>query len=1040
MRKSLLSAMLGALLIFFLVSLSEAKNHDAVKASYVKLPLSFVRNEGQKDKSVLFYEQGAGHRTAFTAQGISLSLTKSGKNNTARSEMVTLTPVDASPFTVEPLDKKAGKVNYFIGRDPSKWKTNIPTYGAILYKNIYPGIDMKFYGTNSQLEYDIIVSPHADPRKVRLSYKGIEKIFLTPQGELEIALKDGFIRQKKPVIYQTLNGRRTEIEGKFVLLGQATYGFEVGTYDRGQSLVIDPTLAYSTYLGGSGNDASYAIAVDSSGNAYVAGYTASTDFTATTGAYQTANAGGDSDVFITKLNPDGTSLVYSTYLGGSGDDGAYAIAVDSSGNAYVTGDTGSTNFPTTLNAYQTVYGGSFYDVFITKLNPDGTSLVYSTYLGGSGSDSARAIAVDSSGSSCVTGSTDSTNFPTTANAYQTTHVGGTTDAFVTKLDPDGTSLVYSTYLGGSGGDYALGIAVDSSGNAYVAGYTASTNFPTTANAYQMTHVGGTTDAFVTKLDPDGTSLIYSTYLGGTKDDLAWGIAVDSSRNAYVAGYTDSTNFTTTANAYQKAYAGGVDAFVTKLDPDGKNLVYSTYLGGTKDDLAWGIAVDSSGNAYAAGQTGSTDFPVTQNAYQMTYAGGGVDAFVAKLGPDGSALAYSTYLGGSANDYVNAIAVNSSGKTFVTGPTNSSDFPTTPNAYQTTYAEGNGDAFVTRLGSTLTVIVSGPGTVTSSPSGINCNSTCSVAFNVGEPVTLTATASPGYAFAYWSGGCSGASATCVVITSDDITATAVFDPITTKQYKLTLSKKKISGGDGTVASDDGVIQCGKTCGRSYYPGTTVTLAAHPSGSAVLAAWGGACSGTAPTCVVTMDEAKNVTATFAAPQKLTLNKQKSSNGNGTVTSDPPGITCETHCTKAYASFAYHETVTLTAVADSDTVFTGWSPSTACSVKGTNICTVTMDKARAMTAKFDGPRLLTVKNASVNGGSGRVTSSPSGIDCGETPAMAAVYFTHNSTIVLFAEADPGSTFMGWSPVSACTSTGVGTCTVTMDKAKSVTAKFTR
>jgi hypothetical protein len=399
-------------------------------------------------------------------------------------------------------------------------------------------------------------------------------------------------------------------------------------------------LVYSTYFGGSGGasggDNGNAIAVDSLGNAYVTGRTSSTDFPTTPGAFQTTYAGGFTDAFVFQLNPAGSARVYSTYLGGTDEDAGHGIAVDSSGNAHVTGHTYSADFPTTLAAFQTTYGGNA-DAFVTKLNPAGSApLIYSTFLGGSGLEYGRGIAVGSLGNAYVAGQTDSINFPVTVGAFQTTSAGGT-HAFVTKLNLTGSApLDYSTYLGGTGPDYGFGIAVDSSGSAYVTGLTSSTNFPTTVGAFQTTFAGGIapggTDAFVTKFNPAGSApLVYSTYLGGSSDDFGQSIALDSAGNAWVTGYTLSANFPTTAGAFQPTYAGGpVDAFVTKLNPAGSApLVYSSYLGGSLNDFGTGIAVDIFGNAYATGYTQSTNFPTTAGAFQTTY-GGNTDGYVTKI--------------------------------------------------------------------------------------------------------------------------------------------------------------------------------------------------------------------------------------------------------------------------------------------------------------------------------------------------------------------------------------------------------------------------
>jgi Big-like domain-containing protein/beta-propeller repeat-containing protein len=475
--------------------------------------------------------------------------------------------------------------------------------------------------------------------------------------------------------------------------------------DIGRSLAgiavsaTNPALLYSTYLSGSGDDRGHGIAVDAAGNAYVTGFTNSINFPTTGGVFQPAVSVGQ-DVFVTKLDPTGSGLVYSTYLGGNNADQGLGIALDAGGNAYVTGFTQSTNFPT-FAAFQTTLRG-VADAFVTKLNPTGSGLVYSTYLGGSDNDQGFGIALDASPipNAYVTGLTQSTNFPTTAGAFQTTFGGGTSDAFVTKLNPTGSGLVYSTYLGRSSSEQGRGIALDASPipNAYVTGFTNSTNFPTTAGAFQTTFGGGISDAFVTKLNPLGTALVYSTYLGRSLEEQGLGIALDASPtpNAYVTGFTFSSNFPTVA-AFQTTFGGVADAFVTKLNPTGSGLVYSTYLGGLTSDEGFDIGVDAVGNAYVTGFTQSTNFP-TFAAFQTTF-GGGVDAFVTKLNPTGSGLVYSTYLGGSSSEQGFGIALDPSPipNAYVTGLTNSTDFPTTPGAFQTTSAGGI-DAFVTKIGS------------------------------------------------------------------------------------------------------------------------------------------------------------------------------------------------------------------------------------------------------------------------------------------------------------------------------------------------------
>jgi len=611
---------------------------------------------------------------------------------------------NANPATrVTGVDELAGTSNYFIGNDPAKWRTNVPTYAKVKYEGIYSGIDLVYYGNQRQLEYDFIVAPGANPNRIAFDVRGAKRIRRTEHGELVFKVGEDEIRWHKPVVYQEKDGTRREIAAHYAITDTNSIAFEVAKYDASRPLYIDP-LIYSTYLGGSGQDAGYGIAVDNLGNAYVTGYTSSSNFPVTSGAFQTTCCGA----FVTKLNPTGTALVYSTYL----DNGwGRGIAVDATGNAYVTGNAGG-GFPVTPGAFQTVCGGTceYGNAFVTKLNPTGSVLVYSTYLGGSGvyGDLGTGIAVDNSGNAYVTGQTSSTNFPVTPDAFQTTFGDGSTDAFVTKFNPQGSALVYSTYLGGSGYDLGNGIAVDSLGSAYVSGSTESTDYPVTPGAFQTACGGGTTggcyDAFVTKFNPQGSALVYSTYLGGSGNDYNPNIAVDSSGNAYVTGTTQSTDFPVTPGAFQTTCGSArhcENAFVTKLNPTGSALVYSTYLGGS-GDTGNGIAVDSSGNAYVTGQTGRR-FPVTRGAIQKI---GNLAAFVTKLNPTGMALVYSTLLGGSDSDscwqtWGQSIAVDSFDNAYVTGATCSNDFQTTPGAFQTTCggdscADPNGDAFVAQL--------------------------------------------------------------------------------------------------------------------------------------------------------------------------------------------------------------------------------------------------------------------------------------------------------------------------------------------------------
>ncbi|HEY4882373.1 MAG TPA: SBBP repeat-containing protein [Myxococcales bacterium] len=585
-----------------------------------------------------------------------------------------------------------GKVNYLVGSNARTWRTNIATYARVTYRDLYPGIDLTYYGREGQLEYDFVVRPGADLRRILVGFSGAEKLEVDAQGDLLLRTGPDVIRQRKPIAYQEVNGMRREIPVSYVLKGAHRVAFKVAAHDSSRPLIIDPALFYSTYLGGSIRDGGQGIAVDSAGNAYVTGLSNSPDFP-TAGAFQGTLAGGF-DAFVTKINAVGSALVYSTYLGGSGDDYGLGIAVDAAGNASLTGSTNSLNFPTTLAAFQRAPGGSA-DAFVTKLNSSGSALIYSTYLGGSGDDVGQGIKLDSLGNAYVTGSTSSADFPTMA-AFQGT-LAGSFDAFVTKLNLAGSApLLYSTYLGGSSDDRGFGVAVDSTGNAYVTGYTTSTDFPTTSGALQTANAGGS-DGFMIKLNPAG-SLSYSTYLGGSGQDIGQAIAVNAAGSAFVTGRT-SGNFPTTAGAFQSAFGGGVnDAFVTRLNPSGSTpLVYSTYLGGSGDDVGYGIALDGSDDAYVTGYTNSLNFPTTAGVFQTTFGGGLFDAFVTKLNPAGSApLLYSTYLGGGGADAAQGIAVDALLNAYVTGFTGSTNFPTTPGAFQTTLRGSVFNAFVTKI--------------------------------------------------------------------------------------------------------------------------------------------------------------------------------------------------------------------------------------------------------------------------------------------------------------------------------------------------------
>jgi hypothetical protein len=669
-----------------------------VRDAYGQLPLSFEANRGQTDEEVNFLARGAGYMLSLSPTEAIFALTRKAKESPLAVLRMNLVGANGRA-DVEGLNELEGKVNYLIGKDPTRWRTDIPTFSRVRYTEVYPGIDVVYYGNQKQLEYDFVVAPGRDARAIELEFAGAEVVEVEAEtGDLLLTVREATIRQPKPFIYQEVAGARRTVEGGYVLDEGGRVRFALGEYDAALPLVIDPVLVYSTYLGGSGSDEGNDIKVDSAGNAYICGNTASTNFPVANAIQSTfggANFVGARDGFVTKLNAAGTAMVYSTYLGGNSDDRCNKIAVDSAGNAYVGGETNSTNFPT-ANAFQGTYGGGLSDAFVAKLNATGSAFVYSTFLGGDIFDAAHAMTIDSAGNAYITGRTTSANFPT-VNAIQGAYSGGpNADAFVTKLNAAGSALVYSTYLGGTGFEAGFSIAVDSSGNAYLTGQVNGAGFPT-VNPIQATFGGGAPDgdAFVTKINSAGTAFVYSTYLGGSDNDIGFEIAVDSSGSAHVAGSTFSTNLPT-ANAFQSTLKGTSDGFVTKLNVAGTAFVYSTYLGGTNGDSVNGVAIGTNGNAYIAGGTTSADFP-TVNPTQGA-SGGTTDAFVAQFNAAGSALLYSTYLGGSGAEAALAIAVDSSGSMYTAGRTSSTNFPVV-GPIQSTNNGGALDVFVSKLSDT-----------------------------------------------------------------------------------------------------------------------------------------------------------------------------------------------------------------------------------------------------------------------------------------------------------------------------------------------------
>jgi len=715
-------------------SVFDGRRETRLRDAFRQLPLRFEANIGQTDPEVKFLSRQLGFNLFLTDRDALMVLTapSAGQSSDATIPFFRLTWIGGNTNArMEGIGELQVKSNYFLGNNETHWQTDIPNYVRVRYDDIYPGVDLVYYGEHGQLEYDLIVRPGARADAIRLGIQGASEISLDADGNLIVKIGREQFQLHKPIIYQparssygsgiaNTSGReqrslaidRRSIDGRYVLKGDHEVWFDVAEYDHTRPLIIDPQLTYSSYLGGSANDIIQKVAIDSKGNAYIIGSSKSLDFPHT--APFQGQLSDNNKVVISKLNPDlagAASLIYSTYLGGSAESIGRGIAVDSQGQIYIVGDTSATNFPVTSGAYRTACqiqaGQCSTDVFAAKINTSGNRLLYSTYLGGTGTDSAFALAIDTVGHLFLTGPTDSSDLPVTRGAFQASFAGGPSkfgDAFVAEINPAGdgkSDLRYLTYLGGSGSEQSWGIAVDHLGAILIAGSTASNDFPvTSSNAYQTAYSGSGKlqlgDAFIAKINPAGQGrgdLIYSTYLGGNGDDRGESIAVDASNQVYVTGLTESSSFPVTqSTAYQATFGGGDclgspcdDAFIVKLDTSARgpsSLVYSTFFGGNSFDLGHAIAVDDLGRVYVAGETASTNFPLA-NAIQNKCAAGCTpipidDVFVAKFDltrAKAAGLLFSTYLGGNDVDTAWGIAADSAGNAYVVGHVFSKDFPT-----------------------------------------------------------------------------------------------------------------------------------------------------------------------------------------------------------------------------------------------------------------------------------------------------------------------------------------------------------------------------
>ena len=686
-----------------------ADERKRIEEDYNLLPLRFEPNRGQSRSDAEFIAQGPTYSALFKEDETDFLLA-SRTTETAYLKLVLLNASRNAKITGE--DRLPGTANYFLGNDSEQWHTGVPTFQRIRYANLYPGTDLIYYGIDGRLEFDFQVSPGADPDSIRLLFEGAQSLKIDEEGNLTVAARGGHVSFIKPSIYQpSSNGGKDNVKGSFKIVKGITVGFNIDRYDHSRPLIIDPIFNYSTYIGAPYAVAT-AVAVDQEGEAFVTG-SANLNFPTTPGSYQpvavsavgtNGTAAATARIFVAKLNSSGTALLYSTFLSGSGMDSSYGLALDGGGDAFIVGSTSSTDFPTTTGALQTQNTASQNKGFVAALNSTGSALLYSTYLGGSTATSVSRVTLDASGNAYVTGSTQDTDFPTTAGAFQTASATKTTaglnSAFVAKLNSSGSGLVYSTYLGGNQSDTSNAIAVDGAGAAYVGGNTTSTNFPTTAGAFQQSTESNKQAGFIAKLNATGTSLAYSTFLSGNNVDAVTAIALDSTGAVYATGDTTSPNFPITAGAYQTEIGFNgfgfpqTNAFMSKLNAAGSALEYSTFLGGNSSsyladlgDAGNAIQLDGQGNAIVSGTACTTDFPITLGAFEpqnlAMETSNQCSSFLTKLTPvSNTPLVYSTYLGGSGDqtpyygDRASSAAIDPSGNVYVVGYTVSVDFPTT----------------------------------------------------------------------------------------------------------------------------------------------------------------------------------------------------------------------------------------------------------------------------------------------------------------------------------------------------------------------------
>ena len=660
----------------------------------------FEANLGQANRDIDFLTRRMGHSLYLNPQGFVLELRSSLYDHRTITARLAGANPNVSGLGIGLLP---GTTNYYLSSDTKEWVTDVPMYNAVLFENVYDGIDLKYYWTEGNLEFDFYVSPHSDPSAIRLEFEGSDMISVDDRGDLVLAVGDETVRMRAPTVYQFAEGHTDNVAARYFLLDKYSVGLWLGEYDDSTQLIIDPVVevTYSTYLGGVSSDFAGDVVLGSDGSAYVTGFTTSVNFpVAPVGS---GILRGTRDAYVTKFSPDGSTIVYSTFIGGSAREEGQTIGITSDG-IYIAGITDSSDFPTTVGAFDESYNGDD-DGFIVKLDGAGM-LVFASYIGGSAFDTATDLVVDSAGRPVIVGWTNANDFPVTVGAFDETW-NGDSDCYVLQMSVNGADLLYSTFLGGSGGDECHSVGIDGADRAHVAGATTSPDFPVTAGALDAS-LNGTSDWFLAKLNTVGSGLLYGTYLGGSGQvSNHISLALDQLGNAYVAGETDETDFPTTADALQPASNGDQEVFLAKIDSSGSTLLYGTYLGGSAFDSAGQfasnkVAVDEFGNAYVAGRTHSQDFPTTADALQLFNAGSS-DVFLAKIDSSGSTLLYGTYLGGSAQDRGDGLYLGPVGDLGLVGFSSSVDFPTTVGAFDESY-NGVEDAFVMRFRLALKVSI------------------------------------------------------------------------------------------------------------------------------------------------------------------------------------------------------------------------------------------------------------------------------------------------------------------------------------------------